>query len=595
MIRSARSSFLTVFAFSLTTIASVNEYACPLLGPVFPTPQKIDSSAFQGYAENFTGALEQALVTGQNSYGSWDNSTTSFSISVWSTTSNESLYEYHFEASQLQGAVSSGALNNDTIYRVGSVSKLFTVYTYLAAVGDKYLDEPITKYIPELARIDEETSRNSSANPIDNYRWSDITLRSIAAQLSGIVRDYGLGDYAVGPTNNTLFESWGLPSLNTVSHPSCSPLTLGAPSCTRNQFFEGLAGLHPVFTPYATPSYSNANFVLFAYALESILDNTPFSKIMQDKLLTPLDLSRSFYSLPSNSTPPRNSIVPFNSTISQFLQDGGSEDPAGSYYSTIKDMNALGRSILRSTLLPKPLTNHWLKPLTFTADLQGGVGMPYEIFRLEVPVAQSSSATRMVDLYTKSGDVGLYSTFVGLDPDHGTGFTVLVAGASAGLERLYLAEMLKDTFVPAFELLAAKAAEAAYAGTYKDASTNSSMTISTAADRPGLRVEAWTSRGVDMLADGISAIYTFRPTDKLELGLQPSGLRDEATGRVSFRLVPEDRAELNGTLFSCFTWTEVDSAQYGGIGIDEFVFELGGNGTVKAVEPRAFRSRLTKQ
>ena len=189
MARLSEFLLLLVLSLSLTALAVVNEKTCPLLGPVYPVPQKIDMAAFQTYTQNFTTALELALSTEENSYGQWDNATTSFSISIWSVISNESLYERHVEGSQLNGSVTSGTLGNDTIYRIGSISKLLTVYTYLAAVGDKHLDEPVTQFIPELADIDEATSQNSSANPIDSYRWSDITLRSLASQLSGLSRD----------------------------------------------------------------------------------------------------------------------------------------------------------------------------------------------------------------------------------------------------------------------------------------------------------------------------------------------------------------------------------------------------------------------
>ena len=348
--------------------------------------------------------------------------------------------------------------------------------------------------------------------------------------------------------------------------------------------------------PYTTPSYSNPAYGLLAYALENILNQEPFAQIMQDKLLDPLVLTRTLYNLPVNSTLPSDVIIPFNLTASGFTDDGGEDDPAGSYYSTLKDMNSLGRSILRSTLLPPSLTNHWLKPLTFTSDPNQGVGMPWEIYRTAIPVTPNSSATRLVDLYTKAGDIGLYHSLIALDRDHGMGFTVLVAGAGAGEnQRLLLAEMLRDTFVPAFEDLAARAATAAYAGVYADPTTNSSITIATAPDRPGLGFAAWTSRGVNMTGEGFPAIWQSDPADHFEFRLQPTGLVDAAARRVGFRLVAEDRTAEEGSLWECFSWVEVDAVQYGGVGIDDFVFELDREGVASSVEPRAFRTKMVRQ
>ena len=188
------SFLLSLLALPLATYGQLNP-ACPALGPQFPLPLPgtLDPlpAVLAASLKNYTDTVEAALKTGTTSNG-WvfDNATTSFSLSLWSVTSNQSLWEYHREGSDIRGNITTGGvLNNDTLYRVGSVSKLYTVYTYLAATGDKHLDEPVTSWVPELAAIDEQWQSNASANLIDNYRWKDVTLRSLASQLSGISRD----------------------------------------------------------------------------------------------------------------------------------------------------------------------------------------------------------------------------------------------------------------------------------------------------------------------------------------------------------------------------------------------------------------------
>lgn len=67
-------------------------------------------------------------------------------------------------------------MDSNTIYRIGSVSKLLIVYTDLAAVGDVSFNEPVTKYIPEPAAY---TSKNVAAlqtNDIDIFYWNGITV-----------------------------------------------------------------------------------------------------------------------------------------------------------------------------------------------------------------------------------------------------------------------------------------------------------------------------------------------------------------------------------------------------------------------------------
>jgi CubicO group peptidase (beta-lactamase class C family) len=149
---------------------------CPLLGPVFPpATDLLSSKAIQAAVKSFPGVLEEALGAGR-----LDNETTSFSINVFSA--NETLFEHHFAAPGLNGSLAAGVLNNQTIYRVGSLSKLWSMYTFLLSAPGNQLDQPITKFVPELVNA-------SSENLGDGSRWEDITIRSLAGHLSGLGRD----------------------------------------------------------------------------------------------------------------------------------------------------------------------------------------------------------------------------------------------------------------------------------------------------------------------------------------------------------------------------------------------------------------------
>ena len=53
---------------------------------------------------------------------------------------------------------------------------------------------------------------------------------------------------------------------------------------------------------------------------------------------------------------------------------------------------------------------------------------------------------RNTDLYTKSGDIGAYSAYLILSPDHGVGFTVLVNSAST-IGATAVARRLADALV----------------------------------------------------------------------------------------------------------------------------------------------------
>jgi hypothetical protein len=104
---------------------------CPILGPVFPaSPIVCASDAVKSATAAFPGILQAALANTLP-----DNVTTSFSINVFTGYGNHSIFNFHYAAPGLNGSLPSGELNGGTVYRIGSLSKLLTVYTYLDQVG----------------------------------------------------------------------------------------------------------------------------------------------------------------------------------------------------------------------------------------------------------------------------------------------------------------------------------------------------------------------------------------------------------------------------------------------------------------------------
>lgn len=104
---------------------------------------------------------------------------TSFSVEV--TSSKESLWSHHHTARERNASRPDiPEVNGDALYRIASITKSFTVLgiLYQHAAGNLSLDDPIDKYIGELKEEQEGT-----------IPWEDITLRSLASQLSGIPRE----------------------------------------------------------------------------------------------------------------------------------------------------------------------------------------------------------------------------------------------------------------------------------------------------------------------------------------------------------------------------------------------------------------------
>ncbi|KPM42353.1 hypothetical protein AK830_g4180 [Neonectria ditissima] len=200
-------------------------------------------------------------------------------------------------------------------------------------------------------------------------------------------------------------------------------------------------------------------YQILAYALEAMTNKT-FEESFSASLLDPLGLHRTTLEAPKNDS---NAVIPGNKTSSWWDLRLGGASPYGGMFSTAADLTTLAQSILRSRILPDHTTRAWLKPLSHTSELQMSVGMPWEIRRLTLPISPKSKQTRVVDLYTKNGMLGAYSSLFVLSPDHDFGFVILLAGESSGLDMLsLLPSLVTQTMIPAIEEAARRKAKSRF-------------------------------------------------------------------------------------------------------------------------------------
>lgn len=134
-------------AWSLFASGSLAKIDLAMLGPDYQPAASHAFQAFDDAKSQATDALNQIIATGNSTYGPFDTQGTSFSASIFDLTSNEPLFEFHFEAPTLEGSYTKGKLTENTIYRTGSLGKLFTMYAWYVDIGDAIFTEPITKYI----------------------------------------------------------------------------------------------------------------------------------------------------------------------------------------------------------------------------------------------------------------------------------------------------------------------------------------------------------------------------------------------------------------------------------------------------------------
>ena len=193
----------------------------------------------------------------------------------------------------------------ETIYRIGSVSKLFTDIAVMQLVeqGKLDLDAPVANYLPEFG--------------LKNSLATSITLRQLMSHRSGLLREPPVGNY-FDPTE---------PSLSAT--------------------VRSINDAQLVYAPGTHTKYSNAALAVVGYLLET-KSQQPFASYLKHAVLEPLGLQHSSFE-------PEAAIVRNLAKGEMWTYDGRAFEaptfqigmaPAGSMYSTAKDLGRFVRVLL---------------------------------------------------------------------------------------------------------------------------------------------------------------------------------------------------------------------------------------------------------
>ncbi len=186
----------------------------------------------------------------------------------------------------------------ETVYRVGSVSKMFTDIAVMQLLerGEIDIDRPVQEYVPDF-------------NPTNDTDMP-ITLRQLMAHRAGIIREPPAGHY---------FDDTGTDLATTVQSMDLTP---------------------QIYPPTTRTKYSNAGIAVVGYALETT-QGRPFADYVKQSVLEPLGMSRSAFE-------PEPAIV---TDLADAWMWGFDRDlfpaptfelgmaPAGSMYSTVLDLS----------------------------------------------------------------------------------------------------------------------------------------------------------------------------------------------------------------------------------------------------------------
>ncbi|KAI0161091.1 beta-lactamase/transpeptidase-like protein [Hypoxylon sp. FL1284] len=560
---------------------------CPIYGAEFPKPKRLtDNEIWKAAMQNLTATFDAVDRTAANY---------SYAIQVFSTNPGPPIQFERFHTAQNLPENTTGVKEVDanTVFRLGSVTKIFTALTWLAETEDKYFNHPITEFIPELQALVEARGED----PVDELRtirWEDITIEALLSQMAGIERDYLVLGEIVSAVGVERAIKLGFPPLGPLPPCGVNPL------CNRAQFFEGIANSYPSFAPWKTPAYSNIAFQLLSYALERITGRA-YVGSLNAKVLNPLGLRHTFYYGANESL----GIIP-REVGSGWKAYIGDESPSGNMFASPGDLTTLGRAILNSTVLRPLITRRWLKPVVYASDNVAAVGMPWGLRRLQL---SKENPHRTVTAFTKAGGVGDYSTLLSILPEFDIGITVMVAGPGTAGAIWNMADYLGAVIIPAYDAATRDDANSRYAGRYvADAAAypnlTSSIELTTDPARPGIGVASWISNHTDMVAvaqslqSGMSV-----PSDPASgeasyasARLYYSGLQHGA--REAFKAVFEVQGAPSnpGTGFStdCGTWIDYTGVTYAGMPLDEFIFESDDAGNVVSVKNLALNVTLNK-
>lgn len=510
--------------------------------PAFPVP------LWTSGQDSLRPAFESIDTAIQSLIGDSKYDASSYSIEL---TSNTDTLWSAFHTAKKQSAERPGVkhVDADSLYRVASITKTFTTLgiLHLQKAGNLSLDDPVDKYITELAGSD------SGELP-----WKDITLRVLASQLSGIPREFAQSDLIKGRLDPTQL---GLPPATKEELPPCYAHANYTP-CSRREMLDNLKTKKPIFAPGFKSTYSNVAFNLLGLVIESVTGSS-YSDYIREAIFNPLDMNSSALETPSD----RHAVLP-DIDFNYWDIEEGVQAPTGGIYSSSSDMSKFVRYILTHYNALATGVN-WLNPGSWSGGLQSFYGMPFETFRTDAILKQSR---RPVTFVTKSGGVPGYFSRISIMPEYGLGLTILTAGEDAGLLQ-ELQEMVTVPLIQVAEDAIWKDVESTYSGSYiaTNHSLDSSITLAVSPST-GLTLTSFVSNGTDVFKTLFPKLAGGE--DKWHVQLTPTLLYKNETAQRGeiwrFVVVPERSGKLN--VWDEFCVTDIDPVAYAGLPVNEVVF-----------------------
>ncbi len=353
-------------------------------------PAEYDSIILE-LSQTIEGAMEQANITG---------------LSVALVDDQEIVWAEGFGYADKANDVRA---TPETLYRVASVSKLFTATAIMQLVdqGKIDLDEPLQTYLPEFS----VKSHFPDADP--------MTVRNLLTHHSGLPSDWINGMIAEGGEGDDM-----------------QALTMRSFASMLDEI-KDTSVPNPPNTMF---SYSNVGYSVLGHVIESVTGQE-FSAYVDETLLKPTGMSDSSFMFTPDMA----------SSLSKEYENGEEQEfswmrdiPAGNLHSTVLDLGAFmsmmfadGKAGSQQILQPQTVAEMW-RPQNDDVPLDFNARWGLSWWLLDIGVGYGGKTA------WHSGNLGRYNALLVTLPEHKLGVVLLSNSAEAEGLNFYFAPTILE-------------------------------------------------------------------------------------------------------------------------------------------------------
>lgn len=318
-------------------------------------------------------------------------------------------------------------INQDTKFRIGSVTKTFTATLIIKAIeeGKLKFSDKLEKYYPEIKNADK------------------ITIEQLLKHRSGI---YNF-------TEKTINKEW-----EQDYH-------------SEKEFLEYITNDESDFEPETEYKYSNTNYALLGFILQKVYHKS-FADILDEKICKPLQLKNTYYTYEVD--PSKNEALSYNiqNTYIRNSKINFSNHPgSGGIASTVADLNKFIFALFNEKLISKQSLEQMLP------KEKGAYGMGIEKLTFDNPIG-----------YTHNGRIENYFSEYLYFPEENLGIVTLSNAINVNIGMIDIA-LLKSAYgqqpeLPNFNKIAEITEEEfnKIKGTYFLAESNNNQSITISSD-----------------------------------------------------------------------------------------------------------------